>query len=128
MDRDRHRDLGAGFLSHGILTAPRVYYAMARDGLFFRIVAWLSPRTGAPVVAILVQGAAASLFVFRRKQSEPAETYRAPGHPITTALFVAACAAIFAITVAAYPANSAIGFIILIAGTPVYLYWSRHKA
>jgi APA family basic amino acid/polyamine antiporter len=141
-----------GFLSQGILTAPRVYYAMARDGLFFRSVGWLSPRTGAPVVAILVQGAAAaiiavsgryeqilnyvvsvdfisfgltaaSLFVFRRRQ--PESLYRTPGHPYTTALFVVACAAIVASTVAAYPANSAIGFIILVTGIPVYLYWSR---
>src|ERR1700720_1243418 len=85
-----------GFLSQGILTAPRVYYAMARDGLFFPSVGWLSPRTGVPVVAIVLQGVtatvialsgryeqilnyvisvdfisfgltAASLFVFRRK-------------------------------------------------------------
>ena len=42
-----------GFLSQGILTAPRVYYAMARDGLFFKSVGWLSPKTGVPVVAIV---------------------------------------------------------------------------
>jgi amino acid transporter len=51
-----------GFLSQGILTAPRVYYAMARDGLFFRSVGWLHPRTGAPVVAILIQGIAATII------------------------------------------------------------------
>lgn len=51
-----------GFLSHGILTAPRVYFAMARDGLFFRAVGRVSARTGAPVVAILVQGALAALI------------------------------------------------------------------
>jgi APA family basic amino acid/polyamine antiporter len=51
-----------GFLSQGILTAPRVYYAMARDGLFFQSVGWLSPRTGAPVVAILLQGVLATVI------------------------------------------------------------------
>jgi len=51
-----------GFLSQGILTAPRVYYAMARDGLFFERVGWLSPRTGAPVVAIVLQGVLASII------------------------------------------------------------------
>jgi basic amino acid/polyamine antiporter, APA family len=51
-----------GFLSQGILTAPRVYYAMARDGLFFKSVGWLSPKTGAPVVAIIVQGIAATII------------------------------------------------------------------
>jgi len=49
-----------GFLSQGILTAPRVYYAMARDGLFFERVGRLSARTGAPVVAIVLQGLAAT--------------------------------------------------------------------
>jgi APA family basic amino acid/polyamine antiporter len=144
-----------GFLSQGILTAPRVYYAMARDGLFFRSVGWLSPKTGAPVVAIVLQGiaatvialsgryeqilnyvvsvdfisfglTAASLFVFRRRASSQA-LYLTPGHPYTTALFVSACAAIVLGTIATSPANSAIGLTILLAGVPVYLYWSRRS-
>jgi APA family basic amino acid/polyamine antiporter len=45
-----------GFLSQGMLTAPRVYFAMASDGLFFKQVAWLHPRTRVPIVAIAVQG------------------------------------------------------------------------
>jgi APA family basic amino acid/polyamine antiporter len=144
-----------GFLSQGILTAPRVYYAMARDGLFFKSVGWLSPKTGAPVVAIVLQGVtatvialsgryeqilnyvisvdfisfgltAASLFVLRRKYpSLSPGLYLAPGHPYSTGLFVLACAAIVTATVATFPANSAIGLIILLAGIPVYLYWSR---
>jgi APA family basic amino acid/polyamine antiporter len=48
-----------GFLSQGMLTAPRVYFAMAEDGLFFKSVAWLDPRTRVPVVAIALQGALA---------------------------------------------------------------------
>jgi APA family basic amino acid/polyamine antiporter len=48
-----------GFLSQSILTAPRVYYAMARDGLFFRAVGRLDPRRRVPTVAILLQGATA---------------------------------------------------------------------
>jgi basic amino acid/polyamine antiporter, APA family len=140
-----------GFLSQGILTAPRVYYAMARDGLFFQIVGRLSSRTGAPVVAIVVQGlaataialsgryeqilnyvvsidfiffglTAASLFVFRRRTDLQA-TYLVPGHPYTTSLFVFACAAIVGITIWSYPANSAFGVVILLLGIPVYLYW-----
>jgi basic amino acid/polyamine antiporter, APA family len=51
-----------GFLSQGILTAPRVYYAMSSDGLFFRAVGWLSPRSRAPVVAILMQGMLATII------------------------------------------------------------------
>lgn len=45
-----------GFLSQSILTAPRVYYAMARDGVFFEAVGQLNPRTRVPVIAIVLQG------------------------------------------------------------------------
>jgi APA family basic amino acid/polyamine antiporter len=51
-----------GFLSQSILTAPRVYFAMAQDGLFFKSVAWLHPRTRVPVVAIILQGSLAMLL------------------------------------------------------------------
>jgi APA family basic amino acid/polyamine antiporter len=44
-----------GFLSQSVLTGPRVYFAMAEDGLFFRSVAYLSPRTNVPIVAIVLQ-------------------------------------------------------------------------
>jgi basic amino acid/polyamine antiporter, APA family len=144
-----------GFLSAGILTAPRVYYAMARDGLFFKSVGRLSPRTGVPVVAIVLQGVAAtvialsgryeqilnyvtsvdfisfgltaaSIFVFRRRHALSVDKlYLVPGHPYTTGLFVAACAAIVATTFATFPENSVVGLIILVAGLPVYWYWSR---
>lgn len=53
-----------GFLSQSILTAPRVYYAMAGDGLFFRSVAWLHPKTRVPVVAIALQGALSMILTF----------------------------------------------------------------
>jgi APA family basic amino acid/polyamine antiporter len=46
-----------GFLSQSILTAPRVYFAMADDGVFFRAVSWIHPRTRVPIVAILLQSA-----------------------------------------------------------------------
>ena len=56
-----------GFLSQGMLTAPRVYYAMARDGLFFRGVAAIHPRTRAPIVAIVLQGAWAAVIALSGK-------------------------------------------------------------
>ena len=144
-----------GFLSQGMLTAPRVYNAMARDGLFFQTVGRLSARTGAPVTAVVLQGiastiiawtgkyeqilnfevsvdfiwfslAAAALFRFR-KQADAA-AYRAPGHPYTTALFVLACAIVVASTIATYPENSSIGIGIMLTGIPVYLYWSRRAS
>jgi APA family basic amino acid/polyamine antiporter len=46
-----------GFLAQSMLTAPRVYFAMSNDGIFFRSVAWVHPRTHVPVVAIALQGA-----------------------------------------------------------------------
>ena len=46
----------AGFLSQSMLTAPRVYFAMAQDGLFFNRVGTVHPRTRAPIVAIALQG------------------------------------------------------------------------
>jgi len=145
-----------GFLSQGMLTAPRVYNAMARDGLFFDRVGQLDPRTGAPVTAIVLQGAASviiawtgsyerilnyvvsvdfiafgmtafALFGLRRAHRGSGATYRAPGHPWTTALFAAACVAIVASTVAADPANTARGWGIMLTGLPVYWYWSRSR-
>ncbi len=41
-----------GFLSQSVLTAPRVYFAMAKDGLFFRQLAWVQPRTQAPALPL----------------------------------------------------------------------------
>src|SRR6059058_5476653 len=146
-----------GFLSQSMLTAPRVYYAMARDGLFFQSVGKLSRRSRAPVVAIGLQGMAAtiiacsgtygeilnfevtvdfiffgmtasSLFILRWRQiGADAAIYRAPGHPFTTILFVLSCAGIVGSAIVASPANSAIALCILLAGLPVYHYWSRFR-
>ena len=145
-----------GFLSQGMLTAPRVYNAMARDGLFFESVGRLSPRTGAPVTPIVLQGiaataiafsgkyeqilnyevsvdfisfslAAGALFLFRRQGRGSGRIYRAPGHPYTTALFVAACVGIVASTVITDPLNSARGWGIMLTGVPVYWYWNRRR-
>jgi APA family basic amino acid/polyamine antiporter len=142
-----------GFLSQGMLTAPRVYFAMAEDGLFFRRVAEVSAKMHVPVVAILLQGAAAilialsgtygqilsyvvsvdfiffgltgaALFVFRRQDAGKA-SFAVPFHPWTTLLFVAACAVIVAATLYNNPVNSLIGFAILAAGVPACLYWQR---
>lgn len=59
-----------GFLSQCMLTAPRVYFAMARDGLFFRSIAWLDPRHSAPVVAILVQAVFAIVIALTGKYEQ----------------------------------------------------------
>jgi len=146
-----------GFLSQSMLTAPRVYFAMARDGLFFESVGKLSPRSRAPVVAIVLQGlaaiviacsgtygeilnfaitvdfiffgvTAASLFVLRRRQiGSDTAIYRAPGHPFTTILFVLSCVGIVGSAIIASPANSAIALCIMLAALPVYYFWARFK-
>ena len=59
-----------GFLSQGILTAPRVYYAMARDGLFFESVGRLAERTAVPVLAIVLQGLAATAIALIGKYEQ----------------------------------------------------------
>jgi basic amino acid/polyamine antiporter, APA family len=148
---------GLGFLSQGMLTAPRVYFAMAEDGLFFRRIAQVNSTTRVPVFAIVLQGAAASiialsgtfgqilsyvvsvdfiffgltgaaLFIFRRRDPEQPVAFKAPLHPFTTGLFVAACAITVVATVWNSPVNSAIGYAILLAGVPACLYWQRKKA
>jgi APA family basic amino acid/polyamine antiporter len=143
-----------GFLSQGMLTAPRVYFAMAEDGLFFRGVAQVNARTRVPVVAIALQGVAAAviavsgtfgqilsyvvsvdfiffgltgvaLFVFRHREPDQAVAFKAPLHPLTTGLYVAACAITVIATVWNNPANSLIGYAILLAGVPACLYWQQ---
>lgn len=59
-----------GFLSQGMLTAPRVYFAMAEDKLFFKSVAWLHPRTRVPVVAIALQGTLAIVIALSGKYEQ----------------------------------------------------------
>jgi len=143
-----------GFLSQSMLTAPRVYYAMAADGLFFRSVGRISAKTHVPVVAIALQGIVAivitlsgtyeqilgyvvstdfiffgltglALFIFRRRQ--PPAGFRTPGHPITTAIFTISCWIVVIATIAKSPVNSLIGFAILVAGLPAYAWWKRTK-
>ena len=139
-----------GFLSQGILTAPRVYYAMAQDKLFFRAVGYLHPITRVPVVAIVLQGiwagiialsgryeqivnyvvsadfiffglTGASLFVFRRRGERG--TFGTPGHPFTTMFFVAGCWLVVASVVYRYPLDSLVGWGILLCGLPAFLLW-----
>jgi APA family basic amino acid/polyamine antiporter len=143
-----------GFLSQGMLTAPRVYFAMAEDGVFFRQLASVNEHSRVPVLAIVLQGVAsavialsgtygqilsyvvsvdfiffgltgAALFVFRRKFGDRVDGFSVPGHPLTTGLFVAACFAVVVATVTNNPINSLIGYAILLAGVPAFLYWRR---
>lgn len=144
-----------GFLSNQILTSPRIYYAMAKDGLFFKQLAWLHPRTHAPIAAIAIQGVVAivialsgrydqilnyvtamdfvffglagfALVVFRRRSPETgAGGVRMPGHPWSTMAFVLVSAAVVVNTYVNFPADTLVGLLILFSGVPVYAIWRR---
>ncbi len=142
-----------GFLSQSVLTAPRVYFAMAQDGVFFRQLAWVSPRTRVPVIAITLQSiwtvvilltgryeqilnyvtamdycfftaTASCLFVLRARGGEQ-PAFRMPGHPWTTAFFCFVCAAVVLNAFYRFPGNTLVGLAILLAGVPVYYIWTR---
>ena len=143
-----------GFLNLVILVTPRVYQAMAKDGLFFARFAELHPRFRTPVAAIMVQGVwavglllsgsygqlldyvtfadwiffgitAATLFVYRRRDAVAPTRYRAPFYPASVVLFCAACLYVVAGAIASNPWNAVRGAVLLAAGVPVFAFWSR---
>ncbi len=144
-----------GFLAQGMLVCPRVYYAMAQDGLFFASVGRLHPKTGVPHVAIAIQGlfaiatalsgsyeeilswvvtvdfaflslTAATLFVFRRRRSgEGGAIVLTPWHPWTTVFFIVVSSAVVTATFVAHPGRSLLGWLLVAAGLPIYFFWSR---
>lgn len=143
-----------GFLSQSMLTAPRVYFAMADDGLFFKQLAWLNSAR-VPALAIALQGglaivialvaskyeqilnyvvsvdvvffalSAACVFVFRRRRARAADVYRIPGHPFTTLFFIGACVVITFSLLYKFPVNSLISFGIMLLGVLAYFVWAR---
>jgi APA family basic amino acid/polyamine antiporter len=141
-----------GFLNLVLLVSPRVYQAMARDGLFFASFARLHPRWKTPVAAILFQGAwailllfwgtygqlldyvvfadwiffglaAASLFVLRRRDGNRSISFTAPFHPWSTLLFIAAACYVVIGSVTSNPGNALRGGGLILLGVPVFLYW-----
>ncbi len=147
-----------GFLSQSVLTYPRVFFAMAADGLFPSGVSRVHRRTQVPVVAILLASlltvavilaghydailvyvesmdglffglTALALFMFRRRQTAEHSglEFRAPGHPWTTIAFVAVNWLVVANSFYRYRANALLLLAILLAGVPLYFYWSRSQ-
>jgi len=140
------------------LTAPRVYYAMARDGVFFQQLSKVHPRFRTPAFAVLAGSAwaillaatgtfeqlltyvvftgwlfyalgAASIFVYRRRASDRELPYRVPGYPWTPLLFIVAAAALVINTIATQFGRAAIGLGMVLLGTPAYFVWrSRSKS
>jgi basic amino acid/polyamine antiporter, APA family len=141
-----------GFLNLALMTAPRVYYAMARDGLFFATAARVSPRTHVPVAAIATQGLLAAVFalfntygrlleyavfadwiffalagvalmVFRRTRPDAPRPYRTPLYPVVPIVFVVAGAGIVGNVFIDSFRTAVVGSAIILAGVPVFGIW-----
>jgi len=130
-----------------LMALPRVYYAMARDGVFFKAVAVVHPRFGTPVRAVAVQAAFASLLVvfgtFQQilsyfifvtvgflaltvagllvlRRRDGAAAYRIPGYPVTPLLFLILVAVLLVLLAGHDPLQATLGVGIVALGAPVY--------
>ena len=139
-----------------VLTTPRMYYAMARDGLFFKRLAVVHPRFGTPAFAIVtltIWGGllaasgtfeqlltyavftgwifyglgALSVFAFRRREPNAVRPFRVPGYPVTPVLFVAAATALVLNTISTQPARASVGLVFVALGAPAYFLWRRTR-
>ena len=146
-----------GGLNAGLLTGPRVYFAMARDGQFFARVGAVHPRYGTPHVAValtvmltvlnasictfeqLVDAfvlllypflalTVAAVFVLRRARPELARPYRTVGYPVVPAIFLVGTVAMMANALLERPATTLISAAIVVAGIPIYHGWRRSAA
>jgi APA family basic amino acid/polyamine antiporter len=144
-----------GVVSIYTLTAPRIYYAMAADGVFFKKVAEIHPRFHTPafsiafqslwaVVLILFWGtfenlisyvvftdwiffalAGASVIVLRHRMPDAPRPYRVPGYPWVPLFFVGTSAWFVVMTLIQKPAQAIAGLLFLGLGVPVYYAWKR---
>jgi APA family basic amino acid/polyamine antiporter len=146
-----------GCLAATVLYPPRIYLAMAADGLFFRALARIHPRFQVPGACIVAQCAWAVLltlsgtfeqlytyvvfamfcfhtatglavFVLRRRLPDRPRPFRVPGYPWVPALFVLASLAFVVNTLIERPLESGIGVALVAAGVPAFLWWRRVPA
>jgi APA family basic amino acid/polyamine antiporter len=138
-----------------LITAPRVYYAMASDGVFLQAAAKLHPRFRTPVRAIALQAGLASLLValgtfnqivayfifvtvvfialtvaavFKLRKRPPAEkTYLTTGYPVTPVIFLALVVVLLVLLAANNPLQAALGVAVVALGAPVYFLFFRKK-
>jgi len=139
-----------------VLAGARVYYAMAKDGLFFRSVGRVDPERAVPAVSLAAQAVWSSLLVFsgrydqlftyvifveflfyglaavavivlRRREPGAERPYRVPGYPWTPLAFIAFSAALLAATVWGAPREAAMGAAVMLAGIPAFLVWDRRR-
>jgi APA family basic amino acid/polyamine antiporter len=145
-----------GSLNGMILTAPRVYYAMAKDGVFLQKFGEISKRFRVPVFAIVVQAAwssaltlmgtfqqlftyviftawifygltVAGVLLLRRRAITPLASFRTPGYPWVPIAFVLAAAGITLSTVLSDPLHAAYGVALVLIGIPLYLLFQRNR-
>lgn len=143
-----------GAANGNFLTTTRVFYAMARDGLFFKPLAAVHPRFLTPHVSIVATGvwsavltlsgtfeqlagyvifgqliffalSAAAVIILRRRRPELRRPYRTLGYPVTPILFIAGALLLSANLFVIQPVNSLAGLGIILLGVPAYLYWTK---
>jgi basic amino acid/polyamine antiporter, APA family len=138
-------------LNGSMLASPRVFFAMADDGLFFQSIARVHPRFKTPYVAILLAAglgialvmsrsfealtetfvlaiwpfyalAIAAIYRLRRLRPDMERPYRAIGYPVVPAIFILAVAAFVLNAIIHEPVPTGITFALILAGIPVYNY------
>lgn len=146
-----------GSLAGIIMAAPRVYYAMARDGLFLPFAAEVNRRTGTPALAIALQAALASvlvvfgnfdeiiayfifvvvlfialtvaaIFVLRRKKGTEAQAYRAAGYPVTPIIFLVLVTVLLLLLLGNNVKQALLGVFVVALGVPVYHLLFKRKS
>jgi APA family basic amino acid/polyamine antiporter len=145
-----------GSLAAVVMSAPRVYFAMARDGLFIPAAAALHPRFGTPARAILIQATLASvlvlfgsfdtiisyfifvvvifigltvagLFLLRKRTPENSGISLTPTYPLTPVVFLLLTALILVLIGARHPREAILGVVVVLLGLPVYYFVLREK-
>jgi basic amino acid/polyamine antiporter, APA family len=135
-----------------LMPHSRVYFAMARDGLFFRGAARVHPEYRTPSTALIIQGCWASVlvmsgtfdqltdmvifaafifygatafgvFVLRRTMPDAPRPYRVPGYPLVPAVFVLFCIVLVTVTIYQSPRNAGLGLVLIASGLPFWLWW-----
>ncbi len=146
-----------GTVNATTMTTARVYFAMAKDKLFFKGISRVHPKYRTPHVSLIVQGMWASLltltgtydqlftyvifaswlfyalgafgiFVLRKKRPDAVRPYRTVGYPVVPMAFVIVAAWFVYNTIATDPRDSLFGLGLVLVGIPAYIYWRRPGA
>jgi APA family basic amino acid/polyamine antiporter len=139
------------------LTATRVYYAMAHDGVFFNKMAEVHPRWNTPAFAIVASSiwsavlaatgkfedlltyvvfadwifyglGAGAVFYYRRREPHAVRPFRVPGYPVTPVLFMLASGVVVANTLFVSPVEALKGVVLILLGAPAYWFWRRKSS